>query len=455
MAMLLLAASLAGHGWARVAEAEPPRIVQTTPADMDLYVDPELTEIRAVFDQDMDPWGFSFVGGGPTFPETTGEPRWETARVTVLPVRLKPGWYYEVGFNEPPFTNFRNTVDDAAAPHRVRFCTAVPEGDPRRLHPEQNEAALARLRQAIDERYSYRDRLDLDWDALFEAHRDALLAAPIGDAFALLAGRMLAAAEDPHISLSTPVNSFPSDRRIVPMNVDYSGLLAAMPNLRQGQGVVGARLTKDIGYLMLPSWSFPAARDAELRKALEEVIDCAGLIVDVRPNGGGDELRAQAFASCFLAAETPYAMHVWRDIDQNDGWSAPVTRVLVPDDDAPFYPGKVVVLMGPRCMSSNEAFLMMMRQAPGCVLLGENSFGSSGNPKPVDLLNGVTVNLPSWKAMTLDGREFEGEGIRPDIEVKATLEELRREDPLLARARQIIEASIEATGATMEGQTSP
>ena len=86
-----------------------------------------------------------------------------------------------------------------------------------------------------------------------------------------------------------------------------------------------------------------------------------------------------------------------------------------------------------------------MRQVPGCVLIGEHSFGSSGNPRPVDLLNGVTVLLPAWKAMTLEGEAFEGVGLSPDIEVTAPLEEMRLRDPLLDKARQVIEDAVDAT----------
>ena len=85
-------------------------------------------------------------------------------------------------------------------------------------------------------------------------------------------------------------------------------------------------------------------------------------------------------------------------------------------------------------MSSCEAFLLMMKQVPGAVLVGGRSYGSSGNPKPFDLGIGVTVFLPSWKAMLPDGTVFEGIGIKPDIEVKTTSTELAARDPVLEAA---------------------
>ena len=93
-----------------------------------------------------------------------------------------------------------------------------------------------------------------------------------------------------------------------------------------------------------------------------------------------------------------------------------------------------MVLTGQQVMSSCEAFLLMMKTVPECALIGETSYGSSGNPQAYDLPNGVTVVLPSWKAMTATGEEFEGVGIAPDIEIKTTWEDFAEGDPLLEAA---------------------
>lgn len=85
-------------------------------------------------------------------------------------------------------------------------------------------------------------------------------------------------------------------------------------------------------------------------------------------------------------------------------------------------------------MSSCESFLLMMKQVPNCKLIGEKSYGSSGNPKPYDLGNGVTVWLPSWKDLGPDGVCLEGQGIEPDIVVRASAQDLRVRDPVLEAA---------------------
>jgi len=75
-----------------------------------------------------------------------------------------------------------------------------------------------------------------------------------------------------------------------------------------------------------------------------------------------------------------------------------------------------------------------MKQNPNATIIGARSQGSSGNPKPYNLGNGVTVFLPSWKDMTADGKELEGLGIAPDIEVNASQSDFKEADPVLNAA---------------------
>lgn len=60
--------------WTAMASAQVPAVTQTFPAAGDQSVDPAVSELKVTFDRDMGD-GFSFTGGGETFPEVTGRPR--------------------------------------------------------------------------------------------------------------------------------------------------------------------------------------------------------------------------------------------------------------------------------------------------------------------------------------------------------------------------------------------
>jgi C-terminal processing protease CtpA/Prc len=139
-------------------------------------------------------------------------------------------------------------------------------------------------------------------------------------------------------------------------------------------------------------------------------------------------------AGCFVNERRLYAKHVTRDPQAPGDFTAPRERWLEPNAQQPHFGGRIAVLSGPVVISSGEAFLLMMKQVPGAVLVGAASQGSSGNPQPHDLRNGVTVFLPSWKSMTPDGQEIEGVGIAPDIAVAATRDDFKNADPVLEAA---------------------
>ncbi len=97
------------------------------------------------------------------------------------------------------------------------------------------------------------------------------------------------------------------------------------------------------------------------------------------------------------------------------------------------YIGQVVVLTGPQAMSSNESFLLMMREA-GATLLGAPSYGSSGNPRPYELDNGLVLYVPQWQDMDMDGRLVEGNGVAPDIMMDFSPEQFAADDPVFDAA---------------------
>ncbi|MHC4648740.1 MAG: S41 family peptidase, partial [Planctomycetota bacterium] len=286
--------------------------------------------------------------------------------------------------------------------------------------PLPNTEAIRRLRRAIDEKYSYRDLRGIDWDKTFDLYTPFMEHAKTAREFAEVAARMLARARDMHLWVKIEDETIGGFKRNIPRNYDIDVLRRTLPRWRQHTERVSTGLFDDgIGYIMINSWSVNKPETLQPAfKALRDFADCPGLIIDVRANGGGGEGLARQFAGCFVDHPVVYAKHVYRNAQHPEGWGKIQERILKPNKDRPHYSGKVAVLMSRANMSSCEAFLLMMKQVPKCKLVGDRSYGSSGNPKSFDLGNGVTVWLPSWKALRPDGSCFEGEGIKPDVLVR-------------------------------------
>jgi hypothetical protein len=344
-------------------------------------------------------------------------------RTFVWRMKLAPETDYWLSINGTRFTNFRGKTGEAAEPYAVAFRTKAAGGAGAATRPagevaKGNKEAVARLRKAIDDEYSYRDLRKVDWEGRFAEWGPKLEGAASAAQFASAAARLLEAAQDIHLTLRIGEGQrIATWRRDVFPAVDLRVLEKTVPGWRKrAEFVFSGEYPDGVRYLCLTS--LPA--DEGFVKAAYEVIGEAaragkGLVIDVRPNGGGDEPTGRKIAGCFLEKPAVYAAHVIRS---GGAFSEKSERVVGPNAEGPKFAGKVVVLTGPGTVSSCESFVLMMKQAPGCVTVGMTTAGSSGNPRTIDLGNGVGVNVPRWKALRADGSCLEGEGIKPDVEVK-------------------------------------
>ncbi len=427
-------------GCATAGAEERPRVVRTVPENGAQSVGAATKELRVIFDQPMDTKrGYSFVtlGSKSMLPEVAGKPRWISDTTIVLPVKLEPDREYRLGINSKSkrYQNFRGTNGLPAVPYPISFRTA-PSGDVKSLDPEKNRKSLKQLRAAIEEKYSYRDLRGIDWDVRFAEFEARLIDAKKPNQFASLAGQLLEVARDAHIWLDADGDRLAGFRRNVRLNADRELLKRIVPQLRSVNRVVATgRFPDGPAYLVIGSWAQKAARDIEAAaKWIDGLSPDDTLILDIRFNSGGDERLARKIAGRFVDQSVVYAGHVNRDTSSPSGFSKIKKRTLKPI--RPGFRGRTVVLMGPVNMSSCEAFLLMMKQA-GAALMGEKSYGSSGNPKPISLANGVSVFLPSWVALTADGEPFEGKGISPDVHVEFP-DEPEDQDPLINAALELL-----------------
>jgi peptidase S41-like protein len=242
----------------------------------------------------------------------------------------------------------------------------------------------------------------------------------------------------------------------------------------QGYGVAKVRLGKprmldgNVGYLRIP------AMDKRLVESTVEHIkqfrDTAGLIIDVRDNGGGTYHLLRAIYGFFVPEDAePYvtniaAYRLSHRFSENhiayrptyradwDGWSneeriaikraADVFRpewlppegkfsewhymVLGRQPDASdyfFYDKPVVVLCNAGSFSATDGFLSAFSALPQVTLVGESSGGGSGATRRFTLSNtGITVALSSMASFHANGKTFDGNGIEVGVPCKPTLE---------------------------------
>lgn len=429
--------------WGSLAAQAPPKVVSMDPPHLAEVGAKEVTKLEVVFDQPMDQKGWSFCGGGPAYPPSKQPPFWKNPRTIVFAVELEPDHEYRLSLNCPAATNFRSAGGVALEPVPWTFTTLPAKLRPAAEQKRRNQQALKTLLKTLEERYSHRDLRVDDWKQLEKQHSKAILGARTDRGFAAAAARMLQATEDLHLSLRCGDHSYGAGSRAVDPLFRRQLLDQYVRTAPAGPQALAGRTADGIGYLMVAAWTSEVDSDV-VDGAITELADTRAMVIDARPNSGGNELLAQRTAAWFVTGTKIYAKNRYRERAGKDGFGSVLDRTITGHGEGRHYDKPIAVLTSRYVMSSNESFVLMLRQAGDCVVVGQPTYGSSGNPKPFDLGNGVTAFVPTWQDLRLDGTCFEGEGLAPDEFVPCTPDDLASRDPILEKALELLRAKVAA-----------
>jgi hypothetical protein len=310
------------------------------------------------------------------------------------------------------------TVDSKAgtaeyiAPFEARAIKSPPS-----LTMDLAQAAFDQLWEAFDRDYAqFGLRPEVDWARLREQYRPRATACKSTYEFAGMCAEMLSELRDLHVRLTLAGVEVPTFNRVRAANSNPSAHRAILGGFVK-TGRVQWKVTADkIGYLAVDGWTDREITE-QVDRVLEQMRDTRGLIFDVRLNGGGSESTARDVAGRFVPKDFVYAYNQVRNGPKHSNlapmWSRTVTS------RGPWrYNRPVVLLIGQKCMSSNESFIAMMTGDPDLTTMGAPTCGSSGNPKVVHLPIELTVNVPSWIDYLPDKTPLDEHGIQPQVNFK-------------------------------------
>ena len=200
-----------------------------------------------------------------------------------------------------------------------------------------------------------------------------------------------------------------------------------------------------------------------------------GIIIDVRENSGGNSYTAAKILRYFTSKDTLVGFmsktkeyrasfkasrvkKIPEDIDQyseggqkfyreafniyqNNHWYDLGTYTVKNNISDQKINVPIVVLMGNHTISAAEDFIVMadMTLEDEVVLVGNKTFGSTGQPLFFRFPQGGVARIVSKYVAYPDGKEFVGIGIEPDIYVKKTINDLiNNNDPELNKAIEIL-----------------
>ena len=203
-----------------------------------------------------------------------------------------------------------------------------------------------------------------------------------------------------------------------------------------------------------------------------------GYIIDIRNNGGGNSDNALALAGLFIGKEflsdvMKYPVHygpfkawatqvsfgdkTWDEVKEevgNSKWWEKVYKVhkheffeeTTSSANLPNLPGKlngpIVILCSEQTASSAENFILYMKHHTNSIIVGNNTYGSTGLPLPIKLDSGGNFRVCTQHCFELNGNEFINIGITPDVKCINTIDDYKKEfDNVFKKGLDIIRNS--------------
>jgi C-terminal processing protease CtpA/Prc len=200
-----------------------------------------------------------------------------------------------------------------------------------------------------------------------------------------------------------------------------------------------------VWYIRIANFEDPAMADEFL--GLIDAIDEdkeTGLIFDMRfcLGGRGDVSEAMIGALIDSSVSSPHwkyphyvAAH--RNWGRDPEWST--AKHIIPPREGKRFMGPVVILTSGTASSTAEDFVISLREAGRALLVGERTAGSAGNPLSRSLPGGGQFEMATFRAYLPDGGEYIGIGVKPDVEIAPTIEDIRGgEDVVLERGLEVL-----------------
>jgi C-terminal processing protease CtpA/Prc len=208
--------------------------------------------------------------------------------------------------------------------------------------------------------------------------------------------------------------------------------------------------------------------DSLFTDKLPELYKAKALIIDLRKNGGGDGIIGRNILqyltndTLLYSAKTTTRNHIATYKAWGKWATAKDTLVdkdakkyLLAYEDKYYYqfeyaPDTIrlnaqriviptVILLGHSTASAAEDFLIYADNQKHITKIGENSFGSTGQPFMFELAGGMWARVCTKKDTYANGKEFVGYGIKPDIEVTPSVNDyIKQKDTALDRAIEFL-----------------
>ena len=291
---------------------------------------------------------------------------------------------------------------------------------------------LSSIWATVKEQFPYFDRLEIDWDEQYRNYLEKILKVGEEGDFHRLLTEFMESLHDGHTKYIPP-DAYRTTKPFV---------RPAEPSYPVNEGVLTIKLNE-----------FLRNHAPYVRALLDATQNLSLVRLDIRDNIGGNTYHAAKVAELFISGEFQ-SCRKWTQI-RNAVDTAGASQIVCYSDarieqyitdgmlteksvaDAKrvmnrtkyeeytsshgtehqkaIYDGPLQILISRSTMSAAEDFTAMFKNAKRGVLIGEPTYGSTGTPCTIPLRCGGRAQVVSVGYRLMDGTEFIGKGIMPDI----------------------------------------
>lgn len=191
------------------------------------------------------------------------------------------------------------------------------------------------------------------------------------------------------------------------------------------------KVDDNLGYIRLSSFISRNA-SVEFQKALNEMKDKDGIIIDLRSNPGGLLTNAIYIADMLLSNKT-----IVSTLDK-DGYKETQYSTGSVSTSQP-----IVILINSGSASASEILSGAIKDNGRGLIVGKKSFGKGLVQEINKLPDGSALHITIQKYLTPNGTDIHKKGITPDYTVDITEEDIKAErDPQLKKACEILQETV-------------
>lgn len=218
---------------------------------------------------------------------------------------------------------------------------------------------------------------------------------------------------DSHIRVQTRT---PSDRRLV-KDATLNFFLHTHERIKENLGFKQVKiLTGNVGYLDIRSFEPLELAREKVISALQFLKDTDALIIDLRANIGGNPSMVQYLCSLFFDKPVHLNNIYWRRGDYTEEFWTMDHIGIVKKPEIP-----VFILVSSNTFSAGEEMAYNLQVQKRAVLIGETTAGGANPGYSFNINERFSIFIPTGRSVNpVTGTNWEGTGVKPDIQVKAS-----------------------------------